>query len=63
MMVGQNADAVSNPNLLGDAAEGAKDRILTGRTGESGQEVMLHKPEVIEANLVGQLALIQGFFI
>ena len=53
----------ADPDLLGDAAQRAEYDLGTGRGGKAGEEVMLHKPEVVEPDLVGQLALGQSLLI
>ena len=59
VMVGQDADAVADADLFGDAAQGAENSVLGGGAGKAGQEVVFHKPEVVEPNLVGEFALLQ----
>ena len=63
MMVGQDADAVADADLLGDAAQSAEDGVLRRRAGEAGEEVVFHEPEVVKPHLVGQLALFQCFLV
>ena len=59
MVVGQNRDPESYPNVLGALAKGAHEHLRTGRPRKSHEEVMLHKPQVIEANFVCKLTLVQ----
>ena len=62
-MVGQDADAVADADLLGDAAQRAEHGVLGGRAGEAGEEVVFHEPEVVKPHLVGQFALFQCFLV
>ena len=39
----------------------AENHLRTGRGGKGGEEVMLHEPHGVEAHLVGQDALLDGF--
>jgi hypothetical protein len=57
MMVGQDTDPIANADLLGDAAEGAKEGVLARRAREAREEVVFDKPEVVEPHLVGEFAL------
>ena len=62
-MVGQDTDAVADADLLGDAAEGAKERVVTRRARKAREEVVFDEPEVVEPHLVGEFALRQRFFV
>ena len=59
----QDGHAEANPDLLGYLAQCAHQDLWAGRAGEARKEVVLHEPEVVEANLVGQFALLQGLLI
>ena len=63
MMVGQDAHAVADADLFGEAAEGTKERVLARRARETREEVMFDEPEVVEPHLVGEFALRQRFFV
>ena len=63
MVVGQDADAVADTDVFGDAAQRAKDGVLAGRAGEPGKEVVFHEPDIVETHLVGQFTLGQGFLV
>ena len=63
VMVGQDAHAVADADLLGEAAEGAKERVLAWRAREAREEVVFDEPEVVEPHLVGEFALRQRFFV
>ena len=63
MVVGENRDAESDADVLGPLAQGAKQHLGTGRTRETHEEMVLYKPEVVEPDLVGQFALVQGLLI
>ncbi len=57
-MIGQDADAVADADLFGNAAEGAKNGILARRSGEAREEVVLDKPRVVKPYLVGEFTLL-----
>ena len=63
MMVGQDAHAIADADLLGDAAEGTKKGVLARRARETREEVVFDEPEVVEPYLVREFALRQRFFV
>src|SRR5262245_32107461 len=63
MMIRQNAHTKANPDTLGHLAQGTEQDLWTRRTREPGEEMVLHKPEIVEAHLVGQGALFQRLFV
>src|SRR5882762_7327629 len=63
MMIRQDTDAIAKADLFGDAAQSAKDGVLAGRARKAGEEVVLDEPQVVEAHLVGEFTLRQGFFV
>ena len=62
-MVGQDGHPEADTYVLSTLAESAEHDFGTGRTGEPHQEVVLHEPEVVEAHLVGQFALVKGLAV
>ena len=61
MVVGQDDNAKPKADALGHLAERAEDHLGTRGHAERGQEVVLDEPHVIEAHLVGQADLLDGF--
>ena len=62
VVVGQDDHPESQADALGQPGQRAEDDLGTGRGGERGQEVVLDKPHSIETHLIGQYALLDGFF-
>ena len=63
MMIGQNRHAKANSDTLGNLTQGAKHDFWTWRTGEPGQKVVLHKPEIIKTHLIGQGTLLERLLV
>ena len=62
VLVRQDDHAESEPDALGGSREGADDYLGRGGAGEGREEVVLDEPDVVEADLVGQNALLDGLF-
>ena len=61
MVVGQDDDAKAQADALGQLAQRAENNFRAWRHAEGGEEVVLDEPDVIEAHLVGQADLLDGF--
>ena len=61
VMVGQDHDAESQPNSLGEPRKGAENDLGARGLGERGQKVVFDEPHRVEPHLVGQYALFQCF--
>jgi len=63
VVVRQDVDAEADPDSFCDLAQGAEDDLGARRAGEPGQEVVLDEPEGVEADLVGQRALLERLLV
>ena len=54
---GQQGDGVTDADALGALGNGAVQHLGCGAVGELPQEVVLHRPEVVETNVIGQFDL------
>src|SRR5215470_10050463 len=63
MMIWQNAHAKADPDTFRHLTQGPEHDLRARRTRKPGEEMVLHKPEIVEAHLVGQRALFQRLFV
>ena len=54
---GQQGNGVADADALGALGDGPVQHLRRGAVGELPQEVVLHRPEVVKANIVGKLHL------
>ena len=59
--MGHQADAEAQADVLGDLGQGAMDDLGRRAVRSALSEVVLHQPDGVEAELVGQLDLLEGF--
>ena len=59
----QQGHGVADADALGALGDGAVEHFGGGAVGELAQEVVLHGPEVLEADLVGQVHLGQHLLV
>ena len=62
VMVWQDDDPEPQPDALGELAQGAEDDLRAGRHRKAGEKMVLDEPDVIKPHLIGQDALLDGFF-
>ena len=59
----QQGHGVADADALGALGDGAVEHLGRGTVGELPQEVVFHRPEVLEADLVGQVHLGQHLLV
>ena len=62
MLVRQDDDAEAEADTLGGGCKGPDDYLRRGRSGKGREEVVLDEPDIVEADPVGQDALLDGLF-
>jgi hypothetical protein len=63
MVSRQDAHAEPDPDPPGQLTEGAEQDLGARRAREPGEEVMLHEPEVVEPDLLGEHALLDRLLV